>query len=220
MVVSTTLLALSGCGGGGSSDSPTTAPTVFPTPVPVVTPSPINTTAPTATYAASGPESLVFTTPNAERAACGFGYLKQSAALDATAADANGYFIDRAAESLAVATSFGHIEVAGKTGYTGAYPADWAAYRACSAADADADADGIAEDNVTRYDLPARTLSDEVLADARLTSLLTAVYHLGDVMSSRTEVGIAFVRTTAAGGYDDLGSTTACAPRHLTGEAT
>lgn len=203
MVVLATSVALFGRG-GGSPDFSIGGPTTVPTPASVVAPSAIKTSAPTATYADSSPVSLVCTMLNAERATCGFRNLGRSTALDATAADANNYFIDRAAESRAAATSFGHIKVAGKTGYTGAYPADRAAYRAYRGADANGvyKDDGVAEDNATRYGLPASMLTDDARADARLTSLLTAVHHLGDVMSQRTEVGIAFVRTAAAGGND------------------
>lgn len=180
MVVLVTSVALFGRG-DSSPDFSIVGATTVPMPAFVVAPSAINTSAPTATYAASSSVSLVGTKLNA-----------------------NNYFIDRAAESRAAATSFGHIKVAGKTGYTGAYPADRAAYRAYRGADAVGvyKDDSVAEDNATRYGLPASVLTDNARADARLAFLLTAVHHLGDIMSQRTEVGIAFVRTTAAGGND------------------
>ena len=51
----------------------------------------VNTTPQAASYAVGSPEAVAFATLNAERGLCVFGFLKQSAQLDAATGDANIY---------------------------------------------------------------------------------------------------------------------------------
>lgn len=202
--------ALTGCGGGGSSsDSVVTVPPPAPAPAPVPGPAPapapapapggsINTTPQTSTYAVGSPEYAAFVQLNAERGACGFGFLKQSAKLDQATADANLYFAARAAESVVSARSFAHAEDGGKSGFTGQFPWDRAAFRGYGTA---ATAD-VNEDNASEYFKPASPLTSNALSARQLTLLLTSVYHVAGLMTARTEVGFAFTRTTTADGWD------------------
>lgn len=160
--------------------------------------SPINTTPQMATYTAGSPEALAFAQLNEERGACGFGFLKQSAKLDLAAQDANAYLVARAAEGLASARAYIHVQTGGKSGFTGQFPSDRAAFRGytfSSIVD-------VNEDNSTLFSQPASALTNPALALTRLGLLLTSVYHVSGLMTSRTEVGTAFVRTTTSDGYD------------------
>lgn len=202
-------VALAGCGGGGSSGSPgqssnpsTPAPTPVPAPAPAPTPAPspaapgVNTAPQVSTYAAGSPEAAAFTTLNAERGSCGFGFMKQSAKLDVATADANLYFTARAAESFAAAQAFSHVEDGGKTGFTGAFPWDRAEFRGYGAP-----AD-VAEDNSTISYSVANAQSSLTISNGLVTSLLTSVYHLSSLMAPRTELGLAFIRTTSSDNWD------------------
>lgn len=202
-------VALSGCGGGGSSGSSAQASgpsTTAPAPTPVSSPSlapatspaapGINTTPQVGTYAAGSPEAAAFAMLNAERGSCGFGFLKQSAKLDISTGDANVYFAARAAESFAAAQAFSHVEVAGKSAFTGAFPSDRAEFRGYGAP-----AD-VAEDNSTVSYSVANTQSNLTISNGLVTSLLTSVYHLSSLMAPRTELGLAFIRTSSADNWD------------------
>lgn len=197
-------LALLGCGGGGSSGSAAQAsgpsiPMPAPAPSPGQAPSPapgINTTPQSATYPSGSPEAAAFATLNAERGSCGFGFLKQSAKLDISTGDANTYFAARAAESIAAARAFSHLEDAGKSGYTGVYPWDRAEFRGYGAP-----AD-VAEDNSTVSYSVANAQSNLTISSGLVTSLLTSVYHLNSLIAPRTELGLAFIRTTSADKWD------------------
>lgn len=193
--------ALSGCGGGGTGTAapPSAAPST-PIPAPAPAPSPtapgVNTTPQVASYAAGSPEAAAFTTLNAERGSCGFGFLKQSAKLDISTGDANVYFAARAAESIASAQAFSHLEAGGKSGFTGAFPWDRAEFRGYGAP-----AD-VAEDNSTVSYSVANAQSNLTISNGLVTSLLTSVYHLSSLMAPRTELGLAFIRTTSADNWD------------------
>ena len=193
--------ALSGCGGGGTGTAapPSAAPST-PIPAPAPAPSPtapgVNTTPQVASYAAGSPEAAAFTTLNAERGSCGFGFLKQSAKLDMSTGDANVYFAARAAESIASALAFSHLEAGGKSGFTGAFPWDRAEFRGYGAP-----AD-VAEDNSTVSYSVANAQSNLTNSNGLVTSLLTSVYHLSSLMAPRTELGLAFIRTTSADNWD------------------
>ena len=193
--------ALSGCGGGGTGTAapPSAAPST-PIPAPAPAPSPtapgVNTTPQVATYPAGSPEAAAFVTLNAERGSCGFGFLKQSAKLDMSTGDANVYFAARAAESIASAQAFSHLEAGGKSGFTGAFPWDRAEFRGYGAP-----AD-VAEDNSTVSYSVANAQSNLTISNGLVTSLLTSVYHLSSLMAPRTELGLAFIRTTSADNWD------------------
>lgn len=196
-------VALSGCGGGGSSGSAAQASdpsTPAPGPAPVPAPSPaapgVNTTPQVATYPAGSPEAAAFATLNAERDSCGFGFLKQSAKLDISTGDANVYFAARAAESISAAQAFSHVENGGKSAFTGAFPWDRAEFRGYGAP-----AD-VAEDNSTISYSVANAQSNLTISNGLVTSLLTSVYHLSSLMAPRTELGLAFLRTTSADRWD------------------
>lgn len=204
--------ALAGCGGGGSDSStgavgvtppapvPTPSPAPSPAPAPAPAPTPpatgINTTPQVATYAAGSPQAAAFTALNAERGSCGFGFLKQSAKLDLATADANLYFAARAAESIAAARAFSHAEIGGNSAFTGVFPWDRAEFRGYGAP---ADA---AEDNSTVSYSAANAQSSLAISNSLVTSLLTSVYHLSSLMAPRTELGLAFLRTTSADNWD------------------
>ena len=149
-----------------------------------------------ASYAAGSPEAAAFTALNAERGSCGFGFLKQSAKLDLATADANLYFAARAAESIAAARAFSHAEIGGNSAFTGVFPWDRAEFRGYGAP---ADA---AEDNSTVSYSAANAQSSLTISNGLLTSLLTSVYHLSNLMAPRTELGLAFLRTTSADNWD------------------
>ena len=197
-------LALLGCGGGGSSGSAAQAsgpsiPMPAPAPSPGQAPSPapgVNTTPQVSSYSAGSPEAAAFATLNAERGSCGFGFLKHSAKLDMSTGDANVYFAARAAESIASAQAFSHLEDAGKSAFTGAFPWDRAEFRGYGAP-----AD-VAEDNSTVSYSVANTQSNLTISNGLVTSLLTSVYHLSSLMAPRTELGLAFIRTTSADSWD------------------
>ena len=197
-------LGASGCGGGGGDSSSAApapgAPVPAPSPAPAPAPSPaapgINTTPQVATYPAGSPEAAAFVALNAERGSCGFGFLKQSTKLDTSTADANLYFVARAAESIAAARAFSHVEDGGKSGFTGAFPWDRAEFRGYGAP-----AD-VTEDNSTLSYSVANAQSNVTISNVLLTSLLTSVYHLSSLMTPRTELGLAFIRTTSADSWD------------------
>lgn len=193
-------VALSGCGGGGASAPTPPTPAPVPAPSPVLAPSPtapgVNTTPQVASYAAGSPEAAAFVTLNAERGSCGFGFLEQSAKLDTSTADANVYYAARAAESIASAQAFSHLEDGGKTGFTGAFPWDRAKFRGYGAP-----AD-VAEDNSTVSYSVANAQSNLTISNGLVTSLLTSVYHLSSLMAPRTELGLAFIRTTSGDRWD------------------
>jgi uncharacterized protein YkwD len=196
------VVTLSGCGGGGSSSAaqqatnPVTVPAPSPAPAPSPTAPGVNTAPQVATYPAGSPEAAAFATLNAERGSCGFGFLKQSAKLDISTGDANTYFAARAAESIASAQAFSHVEDGGKTGFTGAFPWDRAEFRGYGAP-----AD-VAEDNSSVSFSGANAQSNLAISNGLVTSLLTSVYHLSSLMAPRTELGLAFVRTTSADHWD------------------
>ena len=196
------------CGGGGSGSSgsvPVAAPPPAPAPAPAPGPAPapapggsINTTPQTSTYAVGSPEYAAFVLLNAERGSCGFGFLKQSAKLDQATADANLYFAARASESLASAQAFAHAESGGSSGFTGQFPWDRVAFRGYGIA---ATAD-VNEDNASQFFKPASSLTNNALSAGELNLLLTSVYHVGGLMTARTEVGFNFIRTTTVDGWD------------------
>ena len=194
--------ALAACGGGGGdSSAPPPPPPGSPAPAPPPPPPPpppsgVNTTPQVASYAAGSPEAAAFTTLNAERGSCGFGFLKQSVKLDTATADANIYFAARAAESLASARAFSHAEDGGKSAFTGIFPWDRAEFRGYGAP-----AD-VAEDNSTVAYSVANAQSNLTISNGLVTSLLTSVYHLSSLMAPRTELGLAFVRITSADSWD------------------
>lgn len=101
--------ALAACGGGGGDDS---APDAGPS----VTPGNLNTTSVPGAYA-DADRKYAFETLNKVRGITGVGYLKQHPALDNAAQSHADYFRDKPGQ-------YGHNEVPGATGFTGATPAD------------------------------------------------------------------------------------------------
>jgi uncharacterized protein YkwD len=95
-------LLASGCGGGGEDDAP-------PSAAPAISVS-------NASYAPGSPQRLAYDQLNAARQRCGFGLLAQSARLDLAAAAHGNY--------MSLNSEFGHGEVPGKPGFTGATPLD------------------------------------------------------------------------------------------------
>ena len=152
----------------------------------------------TSIYAVGSPKYEAFVQLNAERGACEFGFLKQSANLDQATVDANLYFAARAAESVVSAQSFAHAEDGGKSGFTGQFPWDRAAFRGYGAV---ATVD-VNEDNSSEFFNPASLLTNNSLSADELGLLLTSVYPVASLMTARTEVGFGFVRTTTADGWD------------------
>lgn len=119
-----TALFLSACGGGGGGSTSNTSDSTPPvsqtcsngaSDYPVCTP-PLQTSVPTPTYGASSQELIAFNEINSYRKSIGLGLVAQNSVLDKTAQNHANYIV--------VNQNFGHIEEAGKTGFTGAYPSD------------------------------------------------------------------------------------------------
>jgi len=187
--------ALAACGGGGSAPAP--APTPTPAPPPPPPPSPINTVRPPSTYAAASAEKVAFELLNDERGACGFGFLKQSAALDAASADTGAYFAARAGESRASAFAYSHLQDPAKTMFTGQLPSDRARFRSY-AGTVPLENEG----NAFTGFQPASSQTDIELVNRLMTDLLTSAYHVKGLMDTTTDVGIAYTRVTSADGWD------------------
>ena len=117
-----TLISACGGGGGGGGSSSTT------TTVPVFVASNIINTAPTGmTYPGGSEELQAFNLLNAERAACGYGYLSQNAFLDTSAVNhtrwlgVNNYATSHYEEAL---FSSGPNVGTNTTGFTGVAPVE------------------------------------------------------------------------------------------------
>ncbi|AVO42356.1 CAP domain-containing protein [Simplicispira suum] len=100
--------ALAACGGGGDDSAPDAGPSV--------TPGTLNTTSVPGAY--TDPDrKYAFDTLNKVRGITGVGFLKQHPALDNAAQAHADYFRDKPGQ-------YGHNEVPGAFGFTGATPAD------------------------------------------------------------------------------------------------
>lgn len=113
-------ITLTACGGGSGSGDVAGAPgavdaIVTPDPAPVLNTA-LVTSVPAATYIAGSEEAAAFNLLNAERDRCGFGLLKQNAALDTSA---RGH-----ADWLLINGYTGHFQTPGTPGFTGVTPDD------------------------------------------------------------------------------------------------
>lgn len=125
------LAALSGCGGGGgdnsaSNTSQPTTPSTPTTPPVVTTDSTIVATAPAGTYT-DADKLAAYNYLNAQRIACGFGALKQNAALDQAAQSHANYVAQNI--DAGRADAYGHAENPAYPGFTGVTPLDRANFR-------------------------------------------------------------------------------------------
>lgn len=114
LAIAAAIVALAGCGGGGDAPANNGGDNGNGTPPTVVEPS-METTVTPANYTTGSEEALAFDFLNAERLRCGFGALKQNAALDQAAlAHANW---------MLTYSTFSHSETADKPNYfTGTTP--------------------------------------------------------------------------------------------------
>lgn len=170
--------SLTACGGGGSDSTPTTstaapAPTPSPAPAPAdVTRQPV-TSVPTPTYLAGSFQLDAFNRLNLIRGSLGLGLFTQNASLDGSAQAHANYL-------KANGIGNGHLEVAGKVGYTGVSPGDRMVAAGCSLTAGSEDI-GFTGAGVAAVD-----------------DLIDAVYHRIPFLSFKIrDVGFGFVQTSA-----------------------
>jgi uncharacterized protein YkwD len=181
------MLALTGCGGGGSASTPTTpivstcsnGATDYPTCTPPASTQwePVVTSVPAATY--SGESLAGFDLLNQRRSAAGVGLLAQNSHLDASSANHMNYLLNNLTE-----TGSFHTEIVGHTGFTG---------ETVQARVVGAGYVGGAGEVGVDYLLRAGT------GQFCLHNLIDdSVYHRLDILGNWTDVGVA-VGTNAAG---------------------
>jgi len=175
--------ALAACGGGGGDDANSGATS---TPVVVIPGAAANlvTSIPTPTYSTGSEELAAFATLNAARQRCGFGLLKQNAALDnAARGHADWNLINNFAE---------HEQVAGTPGFTGVTFQD----RFVSAGYSDRVFGFQGADKLT---LALGLSTDAGYGTDSIRKLLNAPYHAVGLIAGFRDVGIS-VRTSAEAG--------------------
>ena len=183
-------LALSACGGGGGGGSSSGASTT-----PVFVASNIITSAPTGmTYAGGSEELQAFNLLNAERAACGYGYLSQSTALDnsvinhATWLGVNNYAMSHNEEAV---FSSGPNVGTNTTGFTGVNPVD----RMVAAGYNQTDADKVQEVGASKQ--PSTTKTG--YGSTAVRNLLAAPYHANAMIGPFRNLGVTIKSSAVAG---------------------
>jgi Cysteine-rich secretory protein family len=167
-------MGLTACGGGGSGGSTPSAPAtsaVVSNPSVVPLSVDIVTTAPPSPSTCGVEELAAFNRFNGHRAQCGFGYLAQNAALDASAANHLNWMVAN--------NTVSHSEVSGTTGYTG------------STSQARMIAAGYSSGTQFGEVLTGGTGIAKTgfgVKGARI--LLAAPYHLAGLMASHRDIGI------------------------------
>ena len=175
------LAACGGGGGGGNSAVPAAKPPVAALPpadstgtntTPMVA---IVTSVPASTYPVGSEELAAFTKLNTERAACGFGLLKQDIRLDAAAKGHTDWQILNRFDS--------HFQVAGTPGFTGITPQD----RVTAASYAAAGTFTVHDEGETLIG----TSNKVGVGAAAVLGLLNAPMHARGMISGATDIGLA-----------------------------
>lgn len=161
------------CGGGGSS---TTATPAAP-PAAVIAVSTIVSSVPASTYLFGSEELAAFSLMNAERSACGFGLLAQSAKLDTAARNHASYLITN--------SQYSHYETNGLTGFTGVDPY---AREVAGGYSPTNNGYGQPGEDITSF---ATTLTGTGTAAVR--GFLAAPYHLLESLRGYKDVGVSFI---------------------------
>jgi hypothetical protein len=150
----------------------------------------IQTTVPALTYAADAPERLFVEYVNKQRAQCGFGLLAQSAALDRAAKAHTNYIMERALESDQALTDYDrnpHIEIPGKSGFTGATHVDRIGAAGYSNPPTTTESGATPAAGETT---DGRVINSQGMAALSAMVLTGTVYHLRQLMGHYREVGV------------------------------
>ena len=170
------LCALTACGGGGGGTTTASGGTAVNAAIPVIQPAPevstIVTAAKAAKYAAGSEELIAFNRLNAERNACGFGYVAQNAALDQAALAHANWQVANNTQT--------HREVAGTPYYTGVKSIDRVV-----AAGYVTYGNAVAEE-ITGYPTNAKA----GFGEAGIRVLLNAPYHMVGLIGGFRDIGV------------------------------
>ncbi|MFN8850590.1 MAG: CAP domain-containing protein [Inhella sp.] len=154
----------------------------------------IHTQVPPLTYGVESPERLFFEHLNTQRAQCGFGLLAQNTALDRAAKAHTDYIMERILEGTGNDfTAFQaylanpHIEIQGKSGFTGVSPFDRASVTGYTTIGGLTESGAIPIFGVSTE---GKTVGASGAGLSAGMGLLASVYHLRAMMGPYREAGV------------------------------
>jgi uncharacterized protein YkwD len=178
-------LLLTACGGGGGGGSGTGS-TTTPTPSDPFIPSTITVATVLPTYPGGSEELAAYNTLNNARTTCGFGGLNQNTQLDTAAQDHNNY--------LAVNNQYGHFQDPALAGFTGVTAQERGAAAGYSDQLSFGESLTYSENNTVKVGSGQK----------QMVVLLSAPYHLRDLVDLHREVGIKVTSSGPTGSGADV----------------